>query len=264
MRVTYPAFWKSPKLANLADDWDARLVLAGLWSYVEDNGVGLDNAGLIAAQLFAFDDPATVVPRVAKAVDRLHAKGHVRRYEADVEGVRLKLIEVADWSSWQKPDKPTPSPYPPSTSANAVESDSRAAREPFATNSRQEGGDRSLELGVRRGVGRAAREPSANHSRDPHAPPPRKCPKHIDDPTSPKCGACKDSRLAFEAWEREHPALVGADAKAGEWQAMKERREHKARIAACQLCDENGMRERGSALARCDHTPDYIDGEVIP
>src|SRR6516165_3647956 len=50
MRVTKPDFWKSPKLANLTGDWDAKLVLAGVWSYVEDNGVGLDSPTLIAAE----------------------------------------------------------------------------------------------------------------------------------------------------------------------------------------------------------------------
>jgi hypothetical protein len=114
MRVTKPDYWKSPKLANLAGDWDAKLVLAGVWSYCEDNGVGLDNPALIAAELFPFEDQSEAMSRVAAALDRLFIAGHVHRYVAEVSGTPLKLIGVVEWKNWQRPDKPSATRYPAS------------------------------------------------------------------------------------------------------------------------------------------------------
>jgi hypothetical protein len=33
--------------------------------------------------------------------------------------------------------------------------------------------------------------------------PPRQCPKHIDDPNPPPCGACRGARRGHEDWQRE-------------------------------------------------------------
>jgi hypothetical protein len=115
MRVIKPDFWKSPKLANLTGgDWDAKLILAGVWSYVEDNGVGLDNPMLIAADLFPFEEQTVAVRRVSGALDRLFDAGHIDRYKAEVDGVALDLIGVCDWKNWQKPDKPSATRFPQS------------------------------------------------------------------------------------------------------------------------------------------------------
>lgn len=162
MRVVKPDFWKSPKLANLAGDWDAKLILAGVWSYVEDNGVGLDNPALIAAELFPFEDQDAAVPRVAAALERICHGGHIDRYKADVDGTPLKLLGVCDWRLWQKPDKPSAARYPPSDRVKGKKpaSPPRAPREPAARSSppgvrSTEIGDRSLDIGDRRSRGTA-------------------------------------------------------------------------------------------------------------
>jgi hypothetical protein len=150
MRVIKPDFWKSPKLANLTGgDWDARLILAGVWSYVEDNGVGLDNPMLIAADLFPFEDQALAVPRVSTALDRLFRLGHIDRYKAEVEGTSLSLLGVRDWKDWQKPDKPSATHYPQSDRVKGKQPHPpRVSRETLASDSSP--GDRSTELGDRR------------------------------------------------------------------------------------------------------------------
>jgi hypothetical protein len=150
MRVTKPDFWKSPKLANLTGDWDARLVLAGVWSYVEDNGVGLDNPTLIAAELFPFEDQAIVLPRVAAALDRLYYADRIDRYKAEVFGSQLGLIGVCDWKDWQRPDKPSATRYPQSdrVSGKVPASPPRGTREEPENDSPP--GDRSTELGDRK------------------------------------------------------------------------------------------------------------------
>jgi hypothetical protein len=149
MRVVKPDFWKSPKLANLTGDWEARLVLAGVWSYVEDNGVSLDNPTLIAAELFPFEDQTIVLPRVAVALDRLYHAGHIDRFKAEVEGTQLSLIGVCDWKDWQRPDKPSATRFPQSDRVSGKV----PARPPRETRGSPESdsppGDRSTELGDR-------------------------------------------------------------------------------------------------------------------
>jgi hypothetical protein len=148
MRVIKPDYWKSPKLANLSGDWDARLVLAGVWSYVEDNGVGLDNPTLIAAELFPFEDQALAMPKVAQALERLFGQDHIDRHKADVEGTRLSLVGVCDWKNWQRPDKPSCTHYPQSDRVKGIQKPpSRDPREFPASDSPP--GDRSTEVGDR-------------------------------------------------------------------------------------------------------------------
>lgn len=53
IRAIKPEFWRSQDISNL--DIETRLLFIGLWSYVDDNGVGQDRDALIAADLFADD-----------------------------------------------------------------------------------------------------------------------------------------------------------------------------------------------------------------
>ena len=45
IRSIKPDFWRSDDLDRL--DWHTRLVYIGLWSYVDDNGVGREKAALL-------------------------------------------------------------------------------------------------------------------------------------------------------------------------------------------------------------------------
>src|SRR3954470_12573547 len=54
IRSIRPEFWSSEDIAALP--WDVRLVFIGLWSYVDDNGVGRDNEKLIVADLFPLEE----------------------------------------------------------------------------------------------------------------------------------------------------------------------------------------------------------------
>lgn len=151
MRVVKPDYWKSPKLANLAGDWDAKLVLAAVWSYVEDNGVGLDNPALIGAECFPFEDHADAARRVEAALETLYLTGHVDRYKEEVGGTPLNLLGVVDWKEWQRPDKPSRARYPASDRVKGKRParGSRVPRELPETDSPPGigSGDRSSEIG---------------------------------------------------------------------------------------------------------------------
>lgn len=116
IRSIKPDFWKSDDTASL-NDWNDRLVFIGLWSYVDDNGVGRDNEKLITSELFGLeDDPREASARVRRALERLATRGMITRY-GDLEGRRY--LHVTNWHH-QKIDRPSAPRYPLPTSENVT------------------------------------------------------------------------------------------------------------------------------------------------
>jgi len=103
IRSTKPEFWRSARVASVS--WDARLVLKGLESYVDDNGVGKDDVALIVGDVFPRDmlaSPRETAARVSEAISDLHRAGLLWRYEAD----STPLLFIAFWEDVQRIDKP--------------------------------------------------------------------------------------------------------------------------------------------------------------
>lgn len=103
IRSTKPEFWRSKTIATL--DWGVRLVLKGLESYVDDNGVGKDDIALIAADVFPRDlsaNPRETLARLSEAISALSQAGLVVRYELDDE----ELLYIDRWKLLQRIDKP--------------------------------------------------------------------------------------------------------------------------------------------------------------
>ena len=103
IRSTKPEFWRSKTIATL--DWGVRLVLKGLESYVDDNGVGKDDIALIAADVFPRDlsaSPPETLARLSEAISELSEAGLVARYEVDGE----ELLYIDRWKQLQRIDKP--------------------------------------------------------------------------------------------------------------------------------------------------------------
>lgn len=104
IRSTKPEFWRSRRIASV--DWEARLVLKGLESYVDDNGVGKDDLELIVGDLFSRDlirEPSRTLARVSDAIGSLREAGLVHRYEAD----GADLLFISWWESIQRIDRPS-------------------------------------------------------------------------------------------------------------------------------------------------------------
>lgn len=124
IRSIKPEFWKSEAIAR--HDFFTRLVFIGLWSYVDDNGVGIDNHRLIAAELFPLEDDFAEVSRnLRESLARLADAGRILRYAVDGKA----YLAVVNWSEHQKidrpnkarypePDDPRATPTPPPTSTN--------------------------------------------------------------------------------------------------------------------------------------------------
>jgi hypothetical protein len=124
IRTVKPEFWTSEDVAK--HDWDIRLVFIGLWSYVDDNGVGRDNEKLIAADLFPLEeDPRATLDAVSRALAHLAKGGQITRY--DVDGKRY--LAVANWHH-QKIDRPSKPRYPQPPARGVVALTSDDAEEP--------------------------------------------------------------------------------------------------------------------------------------
>jgi hypothetical protein len=160
IRSIVPKFWESEDIERL--DWDTRLLFIGLWSYVDDNGVGRDSEALIASALFPLSrDPLDTRARVSKGLQALSEGGQITRYTVD--GVRV--IYVVSWDKYQRVDHKGKDRYPRPTSEDFVSNDlvetpSRESRESLAPGEGEKG---------RRGEGL---EPSSSPpSDDPEDPP---------------------------------------------------------------------------------------------
>lgn len=116
IRSIKPEFWRS-------DDIDAlciedRLLFIGLWSYVDDGGIGIDKESSIAADLFAGDlarDFSETSVRVHAGLKRLAAVGLITRYSVDGR----RLLHIGTFHKHQRINRPTPSRHPGPTCADA-------------------------------------------------------------------------------------------------------------------------------------------------
>jgi hypothetical protein len=109
IRSIKPEFWRSRDIARLP--MQTRLLFIGVWSYVDDNGVGRDEVPLIAADLFAHDlsgDPPETLRRVSTGLDDLSRGGQIVRYEADGQ----PLLYVCKWEKHQRIQNPAKARFP--------------------------------------------------------------------------------------------------------------------------------------------------------
>lgn len=103
IRSIKPEFWRSSDISEL--EIEDRLLFVGLWSYVDDNGVGLDKLSAITADLFADDlekDPQDTFARVSRGLANLSARGRILRYTLE----RVDYLSITNWSKHQRIDRP--------------------------------------------------------------------------------------------------------------------------------------------------------------
>ena len=113
IRSIRPEFWSSEDIAAM--DWATRLIYIGLWSYVDDNGVGRDVERLILADLFPLDeDLSEASVRVHGALQYLFEQGHIVRYRVDGK----PYLHVVAFNTHQKINRPSDGRYPLPTSAD--------------------------------------------------------------------------------------------------------------------------------------------------
>lgn len=138
IRSIKPEFWTSEDIAKY--DYFTRLLFIGLWSYVDDNGVGRDNPNLIFADLFPLSrDPRETIERVSDSLQHLHEGGQIARYTVEDK----PFLSIVKWKDHQRIDRPGKPRYPLPTSENAT------IREYLATPSRDSSNSHCPEQGNR-------------------------------------------------------------------------------------------------------------------
>jgi hypothetical protein len=96
IRSIKPEFWRSDDITSL--DLADRLLFIGLWSYVDDNGVGRDSLAHITADLFAADlerDSSETFARVSRGLSKLAERGQIVRYEGEQRTTRRHQAPAA-------------------------------------------------------------------------------------------------------------------------------------------------------------------------
>ena len=183
IRSIKPEFWRSADISSL--EWESRLLFIGLWSYVDDNGVGQDKLSAITADLFADDlerDSSETFARVSRGLQNLSEAGRIIRYT--VEG--KQFLEVVNWGKHQRIDKPNKARYPHNDAEFAV------IRDTLATPSR-ESSDRNRGTGEQRNRGTE------------------------DSKTSSKPPASKPTVNLFDQFWEWYPRKVGKEAARKAW-----------------------------------------------
>lgn len=150
IRSIKPEFWRSRSISTLSIE--DRLLFIGLWSYVDDNGVGLDRLSTVAADLFADDlerDPRETFARVSRGLQTLSTAGRIVRYSVE----NRDLLAIVNWDEHQKIDRPGKERYPLPTRDDAViretvASISRDRRETPSTGAGEQGNRGTEDQGI--------------------------------------------------------------------------------------------------------------------
>ena len=150
IRSIKPEFWRSPDVSELCIE--DRLLFVGLWSYVDDNGVGQDRVSTICADLFADDlsrDPRETLARVSEGLARLSEAGRIVRYTVE----KRDYLSIVNWEKHQRIDKPNKPRYPAPASGNAqiretLAESSRDSREIPAPGTGEQGNRGTGEQGI--------------------------------------------------------------------------------------------------------------------
>lgn len=201
IRSIKPEFWRSLDIAALSIE--DRLLFIGLWSYVDDNGVGVDRVPIIAAELFADDlsrDPRETLGRVSDGIGKLSECGLVQRYS---DGSR-DYLAVTNWERHQRIDKPNKPRYPLPTSENVT------IRDTLATPSRNTRETPAPGTGEQGNRGTGEQEGSPDGERVQTRPNPS------NEPSS-------SYPAAFERWWATYPRKQGKRKALAEWRRATKR-----------------------------------------
>ncbi|MGX6402801.1 hypothetical protein [Dermabacter hominis] len=152
IRSIKPEFWRSPDVSSLSIE--DRLLYIGLWSYVDDNGVGQDRESVICADLFADDlsrDPRETLARITRGLASLADNGRIVRYTVE----NRDYLYVTNWDKHQRIDRPNKPRYPLPTSENAEVRDtlatpSRVSRDTLATGTEEQRNRGTEERGTKK------------------------------------------------------------------------------------------------------------------
>ena len=104
IRTIKPELWQSPEVMNLSHS--ARLMVLGLITQADDEGIGSADPRKLKAVIFGGDDIS--VGQVGELLEEVAKQRLAVVYEADGYG---RLYYLPSWSEHQRVPKPTPTRY---------------------------------------------------------------------------------------------------------------------------------------------------------
>lgn len=248
IRSTKPEFWRSKRIASVS--WDARLVLKGLESYVDDNGVGRDDLELIVTDLFSRDlirEPSRTLARVSEAISDLSEAGLVWRYNVDGDD----LLYVSFWELIQRVDKPQPGRLPrPDGTMNYKESEIREslARAREASRSLAPGTEEQRNRGTE-DLKDSCPSPDGEGESDQTT-----VPKLSDDLASKR----QSEQAEFADWWQAYPRKVAKGRAAKAYRAARRKADADTLLAAVRAQSDTLM-AKGPEF--CPHPTTWLHGE---
>jgi hypothetical protein len=105
IRTIKPEFPQSESMGRVSRD--ARLCFVQMWTIADDEGRLRGNSRMLASLLFPYDDDAPGL--IDLWISELEREGCAVRYQVD----GASYIQIANWLSHQKIDKPSASKIPP-------------------------------------------------------------------------------------------------------------------------------------------------------
>ena len=105
IRTIKPHFFRSHDVAGLS--YRARITWIGLWTYVDDEGRGRDDARIIKGELWALEDKVTW-QEVERDLTELSLSAHVTRYTVDGRD----YLAIPTWLDHQVISRPSKSRFP--------------------------------------------------------------------------------------------------------------------------------------------------------
>ncbi|MFF5473386.1 hypothetical protein [Streptomyces achromogenes] len=106
IRSIKPEFFTSLTIAE--QPLSARLTFIGLWTYVDDNGVGLADPRLIRAAIWPLEETPDILQRTREDLQSLHTAHLITLYEASGK----RLVAISNWSEHQKVSHPRKPRFP--------------------------------------------------------------------------------------------------------------------------------------------------------
>lgn len=104
IRTIKPEFPQSESMGRVSRN--ARLLFIELWTIADDSGRTRGSSRMLASLLFPYDDDAPKL--ITTWLDELDREGCIVRYLCEGQ----TYLEICNWSTHQKIDKPTPSKIP--------------------------------------------------------------------------------------------------------------------------------------------------------
>ena len=245
IRTIKPEFWRSADVAALSIE--DRLLFIGLWSYVDDYGVGRDEPQLIQCDLFPLDPLTEGSVRVHDGLTRIARRGLIIRYEGP-DG--RKYFQVVNWAKHQKINRKSKPVFPQYDAENCTLTESSLSpHDALTEGSLPEQGTGNRE----QGTGNPPFRPPAaradhDHEQTPGPAAPPADADEADPGTSKKAkspaGKTRGTRIpedwqpspALVAWTREHAPAAATNAEvarfADYWRAIPGARGRKTDWAA--------------------------------